>query len=673
MTKRNIVVTPALPYANAPLHIGHLLEHTQAHIWYNFQKRRGHNCKFICGSDSHGTPIMLAARKKNISEEEFIKKVREGHIQDLNNFGIYFDNFSSTHTETHKKYMYEFYEKIKEAGAVESRVIDQLYSEKEGMFLPDRYIKGTCPKCKAEDQNGDNCDNCGATYSPMDMINPRSAESGETLVVRQSEHIFFKLNQYKDFLSEWLPHHVGKETYNKVKEWFSEDLRDWDISRDNPYFGFEVPDKPGKYFYVWADAPIGYISATAEHCQSSGEDVNDFWRNPKAEIYHFIGKDIVNFHTLFWPAFLKSAGYNLPNRVFVHGFLNTNNAKMSKSKGTSLNVKSYIKHLDPSYIRYYFATKLSSKPNDIEFNFDDFTQRVNSDLVGKLINLGSRGAQMLHKNFAGQCSQVDSEAAPLIKEAIAASEKVAELYEACEYSKVTTIVRELTDKANQYFDSLEPWKLVKTEPKRVQEVLTTILTLFRIYVIYLSPILPKLSQDTAELFQEDDYQWSDFDKTLSGKTLKPYKHLMKRIDKKQVEAIQQENQTQTSHKKNETKKSKNSKSSEPPSEITIDDFLKIDLRVAEIIEAKEVEGADKLLQLTLNVGEENTKNVFAGIKSAFSPEDLQGKLVAMVYNLKPRKMKFGWSEGMVLAAGPGGKDLFILSPSEGAKPGQKIK
>ena len=666
MKKRNIIVTPALPYANAPLHIGHLLEHTQAHIWHLFQKLRGHNSKFICGSDSHGTPIMLAARKKKISEDQFVKDMQQVHIKDLNDFGITYDNFSSTHTETHKKFVYEFYQKIKDADAVHTRVIDQLYSEQQGMFLPDRYIKGTCPKCKSENQNGDNCDSCGATYSPMDMIDPRSAESGEKLVIRQSEHIFFKLNKYKDFLTKWLPEHTGKETHNKVKEWFSEDLKDWDISRDDPYFGFELPDKPGKYFYVWADAPIGYISATAEACEASGESLDTFWKND-GEIFHFIGKDIVNFHCLFWPAFLSCTDYNLPSKVFVHGFLNTNNEKMSKSKGTSFNIRSYLNHLDPSYIRYYFATKLSSKPNDIDFSFDDFSQRVNSDLVGKLINLGSRGAQMLHKSFSGQCSEVDDEAKNIIEGFIKASEQTATYYETCEYNKVTTLVREFTDRANQYFDKLEPWKLIKEDPERVQKILTSILTVFRCAVIYISPILPKLAADTALLFQEEPYQWTDINKSLNGQTLTPYKHLMKRIEKTQIQAIKDEAQ-----KSAKPKEKKKSKKPQPPAEITIDDFTKVDLRVAEIIEAKEVEGADKLLQLTLNVGDSN-KNVFAGIKSAYTPEQLKGKLVAIVYNLKPRKMKFGLSEGMVLAAGPGGKDLFVLSPDSGAKPGQKIK
>ncbi len=667
MKKRNIVVTPALPYANAPLHIGHLLEHTQANIWYLFQKLRGHNCKFICGSDSHGTPIMLAARKQKIAEDKFVENMRLNHIKDLNDFGIYYDKFSSTHTETHKKYVYEFYEQIKKSDAIDVRTIDQLYSENEGMFLPDRYIKGTCPKCKSENQNGDNCDSCGATYSPMDMINPRSAESGEELVIRQSEHVFFKLNQYKDFLTKWLPEHTNKETHNKVKEWFNDDLKDWDISRDNPYFGFEIPDKPGKYFYVWADAPIGYLSATAEACAESGENVDDFWRNPEAEIYHFIGKDIVNFHCLFWPAFLSCTDFNLPNRIFVHGFLNTNNEKMSKSKGTSFNIRSYINHLDPSYIRYYFATKLSSKPNDIEFNLDDFSQRVNSDLVGKLINLGSRGAQMLHKNFEGTCGKIDSEAQSIIDDFKNSADNIAELYEACEYSKVTTLIREFTDKANQYFDSLEPWKLVKTDPERVQNILTSILSIFRSAVIYLAPVLPVLAKDTATLFNEGEFTWDSLNKSIEGAKLQPYKHLMKRIDKKQIEAIKAD-MAPSQPKPEKPKKKK----SETPKEITIDDFIKVDLRVAEIVEAKEVEGADKLLQLTLNVGED-TKNVFAGIKSAYKPEDLKGKLVAMVYNLKPRKMKFGMSEGMVLAAGPGGKDLFVLTPDSGAKPGQKIK
>ncbi len=673
MKKRNIVVTPALPYVNSRLHIGHILEHTQSHIWASFQKMRGHNVKFVCAGDSHGTPIMLSARAAGVPEKDYIGQINKQQLQTLNDFGFEYDNYSSTDTETNKKFVYEFYNKMKESDAIEKRTIDQLYCEKEQMFLPDRFVKGTCPKCGAEDQNGDSCDNCGATYSPMDLGNPRSVTSGEKLVVKKSEHIFFKLNNYRDFLKEWLPAHTSKEIANKMKEWFNEDLRDWDISRDKPYFGFEVPDEPGKYFYVWLDAPVGYISSTAEACAKTGEDVNDYWKNSDSEVYHFIGKDIIYFHTLFWPAMLKVSGFNTPNRVFVHGFVNTEGEKISKSKGNSFTLKSYLDNLDSQYLRYYFATKLSSKPNDIEFTFEDFMQRVNSDLVGKLINLGSRGAQMLHKNFAGKCSEIDPNSSELINDFIKASEEIAGFYEATEFSKVTTLVRDFTDKSNQYFDSLEPWKLVKTDPEQVQKILTTLLTLFKTAVIYLKPILPQLAKDTEDLFNDTPYSWDSLGFSLAGKEIKPYKHLMKRIDKKQIEAIRNDASNVTKSTKAKDSKAKKEKPSATPKEISIDDFIKVDLRVAEVVKAEHVEGADKLLQLTLNVGEEKTRNVFAGIKSAYTPEDLTGKYVAFVYNLKPRKMKFGMSEGMVLAAGAGGKDLFVISPDKGAKPGDKIK
>ena len=555
MKKRNIVVTPALPYVNSSLHIGHLFEHTQAHIWASFQRMRGHNVKFVCAGDSHGTPVMLSARAAGIPEKEYIKNINEQQLKSLNAFGFDYDNYSSTDSDANKKYVYEFYEKMKEAGAIESRVIDQLYSEKEQMFLPDRFVKGTCPKCKAEDQNGDSCDKCGATYSPMDLINPRSATSDDKAVVKQSEHIFFKLNKYKDFLEKWLPEHTSKEIANKMKEWFNEDLRDWDISRDKPYFGFEVPGSPGKYFYVWVDAPIGYISSTEEACAKNNENVDDYWKNSDAEIYHFIGKDIIYFHTLFWPAMLKVAGFNLPNRVFVHGFVNSNGEKISKSKGNSFPLESYTKHLDPEYIRYYFASKLSAKPNDIDFTLDDFMQRVNSDLIGKLINLGSRGAQMLHKNFDGVCSDFDPACEALINDFMQASDKIAELYETTEYSKVTTLVREYTDKANQYFDSLEPWKLVKTDPEKVQQIVTSILAMFKYAVIYLKPVLPKLATNTSDLFNDDDYSWDSLGFSLKDQKLKPYKHLMKRIDKKQIDILKQEGLAlaEQSKSKNESK------------------------------------------------------------------------------------------------------------------------
>ena len=672
--KRKILITPALPYANGSIHLGHMVEHLLVDFWARYFKMSGHDCQLICADDTHGAPIMLNAQKQGITPEELIAKSKEEHVNDFTDFEVEYDNYSSTNTSKNEEVAAEIFKALEDKGHVEKKTIKQAYCEHDKMFLPDRFVKGTCPKCGAEEQYGDGCEVCSTVYGASELKEPHCSICGNTPVQKDSEHLFVKLNDFKSFLESWVAEHTDPAIKNKLDEWLKNELQSWCISRDEPYFGFEIPGHPKKYYYVWFDAPVGYISSFSEWCEKNGRDFKEEWNHEDREIYHVIGKDIVYHHTLFWPSMLKAADYKLPSKVMVHGMLNVNGTKMSKSRGTFIMTRTYLKHLDASYMRYYMACKISSSIDDMDLNLQDFVSRVNSDLIGKITNVASRGAQMLHK-LDGRIGELSPEGQELMTKSRAIGEKIAEHYEAADFSKAMLAVREIADEANKYFDSYEPWKLIKTDEAKTKEVLSTILNMFRLMAIYLKPILPSYVAKVESLFKEESYMWSDADKTLENYEISSFSHLLKRVDPKKVEAIQDETKkllgTNTKAKTSKSKKKPKKDSNAIAETIDFDQFMKVDLRVAKIVKAAEVEGADKLLQLTLDIGEAGTRNVFAGIKSSYKPEDLEGRLTVMVANLAPRKMKFGMSEGMVLAAGDG-KDICILSPDEGAKPGQRI-
>ena len=675
-TPRKILVTSALPYANGSLHLGHLLETIQTDIWVRFQQQRGNDCIYVCADDAHGTAIMLTAEKNGITPEQQIANVQAEHEKDLAGFLIGFNNYHSTHSEENKHYAELIYKRLRDNGHIASREITQLFDPEKELFLADRYIKGSCPKCKTPDQYGDNCEACGATYSPADLIDPKSTISGATPVEKESTHYFFKLPEFNDMLKEWTTSgRLQKEIANKLSEWLEAGLQEWDISRDAPYFGFEIPDAPGKYFYVWLDAPIGYMASFKNYCDQKGLEFNDYWgENSEAELYHFIGKDIINFHGLFWPAMLESAAFRKPTAVYVHGFLTVNGQKMSKSRGTFIKASTYLENLDAEYLRYYYAAKLSGGVDDIDLNLEDFVQRVNSDLVGKVVNIASRSAKFISKGADNVMSATLANE-ELWQQSVAKSTEVAELFEQREYSKAIREIMAIADATNEYFDSQEPWKLAKEEDKQQQvvEISSQCINLFRLIMMYLKPILPSTAEK-AEAFFNAGLAWDNNLKPLLNHSINNFKPLMTRIDKDKVNAmVDSGKEAPAVEKKTKQKKKKAKSEPEAPSTIQFDDFAKVDLRVAEIVAANHVEGADKLLQLTLSLGEDGTKNVFAGIKSAYSPEQLVGKLTVMVANLEPRKMKFGMSEGMVIAAGPGGENIWLLEPDQGAKPGMKIK
>ncbi|RTE87156.1 MULTISPECIES: methionine--tRNA ligase [Gammaproteobacteria] len=669
-SKRNILVTNALPYANGPIHIGHLLGYIQADIWVRFQRLRGHACHYVCADDAHGTPIMLKARELGTTPEEMIAEMNAAHQADFKEFGVSFDFYHSTHSDENKELAELIYTRLRDNGYIQTRVIEQLYDPEREMFLPDRFVKGTCPECKAEDQYGDNCDVCGATYAPTDLIQPRSAVSGATPIIKESEHYFFDLPAFEDMLKSWTRSgSLQPEMANKLNEWFEQGLQQWDISRDAPYFGFEIPDAPGKYFYVWLDAPIGYMGSFKAFTKTNDVDFDQFWKEDSdAEVYHFIGKDIIYFHSLFWPAMLKGAEFRQPTNVWAHGFITVNGTKMSKSKGTFIMARTFLEHLDPEALRYYFAAKLSSRIDDLDLNLGDFVQRVNSDLVGKVVNIASRCAGFITKKFDGKLSENISEPA-LLEEFQQAATLIADAYEARDFGKAMREIMRLADRANEYIAVKEPWQLAKDEAKsqEVQDICSMGIHLFRILMIYLKPVVPELAK-SAESFLNDEFTWSSIQEDLRGKSINKFKALMQRIDMKNVDAMLEAS-------KSATPKAEEKKTLKDPiaPEIEFDDFAKVDLRVAKIVNAEHVEGADKLLKLTLDIGDTNTRQVFAGIKAAYSPEDLIGQHTVMVANLKPRKMRFGLSEGMVLAAGPGGKDLYIMNPHEGAEPGMQVK
>ena len=668
---RKMLVTSALPYANGSIHIGHMVEYIQTDIWVRFQKMRGHEVHYVCADDAHGTPIMLSAEQQGISPEQLIDSTRAEHEQDFADFFVNFDNFHSTHSDENRELSTLIYTRLHEAGHINQRTIRQFYDPEKEMFLPDRFIRGQCPFCKAADQYGDSCENCDRTYSPTDLIDPVSAISGSTPVEKESEHFFFKLPDFEEMLKEWTGSQLQSESANKLAEWFEAGLQEWDISRDAPYFGFEIPGHPGKYFYVWLEAPIGYLASFKHYCAREGVDFDAFTAvDTDTEMYHFIGKDIMYFHTLFWPAMLKGAGFRLPSNVFVHGFLTVNGQKMSKSRGTFIKARTYLNHLNPAYLRYYFAAKLSSRVEDIDLNLEDFILRVNSDLVGKVVNIASRCAGFINKRFDGRLSA--ELANPELFERLSQA-NIAELYEGREYSRAMRDIMQLADEVNQYIDDNKPWVLIKEagREQEVQAVCSMGLNLFRILIIYLKPVLPELARQVEAFLNIEPLKWEDRQHPLLEHDINKFKPLMTRIEQDQVDAMVEESKENL---ESQTQQQASGVLAENPiaEEISIDDFFKVDLRVARIEKAQHVEGADKLLQLTLDIGGEK-RNVFAGIKAAYDPAALEGRLTVMVANLAPRKMRFGLSEGMVLAAGPGGSDIFILSPDEGATPGMRIK
>lgn len=694
MKSRQILVTTALPYANGALHLGHIFEGLYADFWVRYQKMQGHDVAFICADDTHGTPIMVEARKRKITPEQLIQEAWQKHTQDFKDFSIEHSLYSSTHSDANRELCEYFYKKMQDGGYLGKKNLEQLYCEHDKMFLPDRFVKGTCPKCGALDQYGDSCDICSATYSPSDLKSPGCSICGNKPVMKSSEQILFKLENLRDFLKSWLPDHLAKESANKMLEWFNEPLRDWDISRNAPYFGFQIPGHPDKYFYVWVDAPMGYVSTTKEYFKSNPQKFSDFWSEgseSKTEVYHLIGKDIVYFHTLFWPALLNAAGFRTPTSVWVHGHIMVNGEKMSKSKGTFLSARVYLEHLDPMYLRYYFASKISNGVDDMDFNLEDFAQRTNSDLIGKITNLASRGAQMLSNKLDGVLDEPDTEGAAILKLALDKSKEISEHYENREFVKAINEIRSLADVCNRYFDDKAPWKTLETNPQDTKKVLTTTLLLFRSLAIFLKPILPNYSDNVATLFSENSYQWSDLNKSVGKLKLKPYTHLATRIDPLKIKAMMESNKKELAERAALDKAAKtdsqnaNSNSVEKnktnttnrgtgiSTEIEIDTFSQVDLRVAEIVSAEAIPEADKLLRLKVSLGPYGEKQIIAGIRSAYNADTLVGRKVVIVANLKPRKMKFGLSEGMALAAGSGGKDLFLLSPDSGAKPGDPVK
>ncbi|MEO9946850.1 methionine--tRNA ligase [Paraglaciecola sp.] len=670
---RKILVTSALPYANGSIHLGHLLEHIQTDIWTRFQRMRGHSCYSVCADDAHGTPVMLKAQQLGITPEQMVAQTRDEHHTDLVGFGVEYDNYHVTHSDENKALCELVYNRLNDAGFISKRTISQLFDPEKEMFLPDRFVQGTCPKCGAEDQNGDSCDVCSATYDPTELINPRSVVSGAEPVLRDSEHYFFDLPQFEGMLQEWLQSDaIQPEIANKLKEWFEEGMQQWDISRDAPYFGFEIPNAPGKFFYVWVDAPVGYMASFKNLCDKNGLNFDEYWgKDSDAELYHFIGKDITYFHCLFWPAMLEGAGFRKPTGVNVHGFVTVNGAKMSKSKGTFIKGRTYLDHLNPEYLRYYFASKLSDAVTDIDLNFEDFAQKVNSDLVGKVVNIASRCASFITKRFDGQLSSNVLEP-ELVAEYHQAEASIATAFEKRQYHKAIREIMALADKANQFIDANAPWVTIKDESKQqfTHDVCSLGINLFRILVVYLKPVVPTLASQ-SEAFLNDTLSWESSQHVLTAHSINKFKALMQRVDMDKVNAMiddSKENLEPTV-----TLDPNSPLAKDPIAEtISFDDFAKIDLRIARIAKAEHVEKADKLLRLELDLGGE-TRQVFAGIKSAYQPEDLEGKLTVMVANLAPRKMRFGMSEGMVLAAGPGGEDLWILNPEEGAQPGMKVK
>lgn len=678
-TKRKILVTSALIYANGTPHLGHLVGTIQSDIWVRFQRMQGHECVFICGSDSHGTPIMIQAEKLGMSPETLIEKMHQAQVKDFADFLVGFDNYYLTHSEENHELVDLIFKRHVEKGNITKRTIKQLFDPVKKMFLPDRYIKGECPNCGTKDQYGDNCEVCGSTYLPTDLKNPYSTLTGTKPIEKESDHYFLKLQNYDEFLKEWTRRgHLQEQVTNKLDEWFKAGLKEWDISRDAPYFGFLIPGEKNKYFYVWLDAPIGYMASFKNLCEKR-KDLNfdEYWdKHSQAELYHFIGKDIIYFHALFWPALLHGASYRTPTAIFVNGFLTVDGQKMSKSRGTFIKARTYLNHLQPEYLRYYFAAKLNDRIEDLDINFEDFTQRINADLVGKFINIASRCASFLNKEFGGNLSAECADTA-LYQSFAQAGDEIAKHWDKMDYSHAIRQIMALADRANQYIDEKKPWAMMKDPKQRqaVQDICSMGINLFRILMIYLKPVLPQTAAQVENFLAIPPLTWADKDEPLLDHSIREFKPLINRIDPKQIEAMKMATQDEiekTTETTTPTAAAKAESDAETKPTITIDDFNKIDLRIAKVIEAEAVEGADKLLRLTVSLGDE-TRQIFAGIKSAYKPEELIGRHVVVVANLAPRKMRFGVSAGMVLAAGPGGKDLWVISPDPGAEPGAKVK
>lgn len=662
---RKILVTSALPYANGHIHLGHLVEYIQTDIWVRFQRLRGHEVAYMCADDTHGTAIMIRAEKEGRTPEDLIAEMSEAHQRDFAAFGVSFDHYGSTNSEANRELAHGIWARLKEQGLVVQRAVPRLYDEQKKMFLADRFVKGSCPNCGAPDQYGDACESCGATYAATELVAPRSVFTDSTPVLKDSQQSFVTLAPLQEALTEWTQESgaLQEEVANYLKGHFlDKPLQDWDVSRPAPYFGFEIPDQPGNYWYVWFDAPIGYIASTVEWCAKNGGDADDWWRSEDAEVVHFLGKDITYFHTLFWPAMLRSAGYSLPERVQIHGFLKVNGEKMSKSRGTFVNASRYLEHLEPGWLRYYYASKLGPKIDDLDFQSEEFVGKVNSDLVGRVVNLASRSAKFVQDAGLSQRYPEDN---GLFAAAARTADEIAAAYEACDFREATRLIMTLADAANEFVEQAAPWKLRKDPGKaqELQDCCTVVLNLFHQIMIFLTPVLPELSAKAGALLGSDMDDWSLAQTPLTGRSIEKFQHMMARVEAAKVEEMfTPEEPTPTSP----------TLEKEPlQGEITIDDFLNVDLRVAEVLEAAHVEGADKLLQLTLGLGGDVRRNVFAGIKSAYEPEQLVGRLVLYVANLKPRKMKFGVSEGMVAAAGTGG-EIYLMSPDSGAKPGQRL-
>jgi len=682
LSNRKILVTNALPFANGPIHLGHLLGYIQADIWVRFQRMQGNEVAYVCADDTHGTAIMLSAEKQGITEQELIDRVNKEHQRDFASFHVNFDMYYTTHSEENRELASLIYGRLKDADKIARRDIAQLYDPEKEMFLADRFIKGECPKCGAADQYGDNCEVCSSTYDAHDLKNPYSTISGATPVTKESTHFFFKLPDFTDMLKEWTRSGVlAPQVANKLSEWLDAGLQEWDISRDAPYFGFEIPGEPGKFFYVWLDAPIGYMACFRKLCETRDDlDFDDYWREGSSkELYHFIGKDIINFHALFWPSMLETAGFRKPDLISVNGFLTVNGQKMSKSRGTFIMAETYLNHLNPEYLRYYFAAKLGNTPEDLDLNLDDFVQRVNSDVVGKVVNLASRSAGFVSKNFSGQLGD-SLEVPALLEEFQAAGDEVAALYENREFSKAVRQIMALADKANQYIAERQPWVIAKENPQspEVQAICTTGINLFRILVIYLKPILPEIAEKVESFLKVDPLQWQDSTSLLTNHAIDKFKPLMTRVETDKVDQMIDASKESLSTGESPAAPVDDSPLGKDPisEEIEFPDFAKVDLRVVKILNAVHVEGADKLLKLTLSLGqdsdgEEITRTVFSGIKAAYEPEKLVGMHTVMVANLKPRKMKFGLSEGMILASGAG-NEVYLLEPHAGAVPGMRI-
>ena len=677
---RKILVTSALPYANGPIHIGHLVEYIQTDIWVKFQKLRGNECIYLCADDTHGTAIMMSAQRTGCTEEEWIAKISEEHQRDFAGFGIEFDNYGSTNSPENYELCKQFWQAFRDAGLVKQEAVTQLFDDEKGIFLADRFVRGACPKCGAEEQYGDSCDQCGATYSAREIVNPVSTLSGTTPSVKTADHLFIQIEELHGFLEEWTQsgEHLQSEIANYLRGHFlNEPLRDWDVSRPQPYFGFEIPDAAGHFWFVWFDAPIGYMASTKQYCDRTGDDFDQWWKNPDTEIHHFIGKDITYFHTLFWPAMLKVAEFTLPTKIHIHGFLTVDGRKMSKRDGTFVKAETFLKHLNPAALRYYYAAKLNNRVEDLDLNLKEFTTKVNTDLVGKVVNLASRTAKFVES--LGLSTEYPEDGG-LFDRGAEAGEAIATAYENCDFNRAMRLIMELADRANPFVENREPWNLRKDpeRQKELQDVCTIALNLFRQIAIYLQPVLPELAEKTSSLLGDPITYWEQAGTPLIGTPVAKFEHMMKRIEEKDVDAMIDESKEENAAAAAEVNATEYNDSAQPlideplADEITFDEFVKIDLRVARVVKAEHVEEANKLLKLTLSLGGNETRQVFAGIKKAYNPEDLEGRLVVMVANLAPRKMRFGISEGMITAAGPGGEDVFMLNIDEGAQPGQRV-